>query len=392
MNFEIDLSKYAELGVSELQDAFDFAVDQVRRNLPDFTYKCQSSNSENNIYWQEDNLEWTTGFWPGEIWLSYERTGDPIFALAGGIMVQSFLDRIVDKIEVEHHDMGFLYSLACVSAYKLTGDEDARTAAILAADQLASRWNEKGKFLQAWGPFGSPDHNRLIVDCLLNLGLLYWASEETGDPYYAELAHQHIETTLKVIVRDNGSAYHTYYFDVETGAPDRGVTFQGYKDDSSWARGQAWAVYGTAISYRYTGEEKYKEYFEKTLAYYMNHLPSDLVPYWDLDFGEGSGEPLDSSSSSIVACGLLEMADLCEGEERKEYRKLASILMKALIDKCAVKDPEESNGLVLNGTYAKHSPYNGIPEDRGVDECVSWGDYYYMEALTRLSTGWDPYW
>ncbi len=389
----IDYEKYPELTTTQVHEAFDFAIEQIRRNLPEFTYKCQSSNSVNNHYYAEENLEWTTGFWPGEIWLAYERTGDPVFSLAGQIFVQSFLHRIENKIEVDHHDMGFLYSLSCVSAYHLTGDEDARTAAILAADQLASRWNAKGKFIQAWGPYGSPDHNRLIIDCLLNLGLLFWASEETGKPHYKDLAVQHIDTTLKNAIRDNGSAYHTYYFDVETGAPLRGVTHQGYKDESSWARGQAWAIYGTAISYRYTGIEKYREYFEKTLAYFIQRLPENLVPYWDLDFVDGSGEPLDSSASSIVACGLLEMADRTESpEDKRRYRKLASALMAAVIQECAVKDHEISNGLVLNGTYAKHSEYNGIPKDRGVDECVSWGDYYYMEALTRLSTNWEPYW
>ncbi len=388
----VDLKAYPELTVSELQAALDFATDQVRANLPDFTYACQSDASKDLFYFQDDNVEWTTGFWPGEIWLSYERTGDPTFMYAGLILVQSFLDRIEEKIEVEHHDMGFLYSPSCVSAYMLTGDEYARSAALQAADQLMGRWQEKGQFIQAWGPNNSPEHHRLIIDCLLNLGLLYWASEESGDGRYADIAHRHIETTIKYAIREDGSAYHTFYFDPETGEPVKGVTHQGYKDDSSWARGQAWAVYGTAISYRYTGIEQYKEVFRKTLDYYLEKLPKNLVPYWDLIFSDGSDEPWDSSASAIVICGLLEMADLVDEDERKEYRTLASKLMKALIDHCAVKDPEESNGLLKHGTYAKQSPYNPIKKNNGVDECVSFGDYFYFEALTRLNGNWDPYW
>lgn len=388
----IDFNKYPELGVSELQEAMNFAVMQVRNNLPDFTYELQADTSEGQFYPNVENVEWTNGFWPGEVWLAYERTGDPIFMYAGLIIVQSFLERIENKVEVDHHDMGFLYTPSCVAAYQLTGDEDARTAALLAADQLITRWKDKGQFLQAWGPNNSPDHHRLIIDCLLNLGLLYWAAEETGDEYYSEIAHQHIDTTLRYAIREDGSAYHTFFFDPQTGEPVKGVTHQGYKDDSSWARGQAWAVYGIAISYRYTANEEYKETFKKVLNYYLDKLPANLVPYWDLDFSEGSGEPWDSSASAIVICGLLEMADVSEEEESREYWKIASKLAKALIDTCAVKDAETSNGLLLHGVYAKHSPYNGIKADNGVDECVSWGDYFYLEALTRLSGNWSPYW
>lgn len=388
----VDSSQFPELTSTELQEAFDIAIEQVHRNLPDFTYICQASASENNFYDTILNVEWTTGFWPGQVWLAFERTGDPVFQHAAQIMVQNFLDRIENKIAVDHHDMGFLYSLSCVSAYKLTGDMDARRAAILAADQLYSRWNPVGKFIQAWGPFGSPDHNRLIVDCLLNLGLLYWASEETGDPKYAEIAKEHIETTLNNVVRENGSAYHTFFFDVDTGAPVRGETHQGYSDESSWARGQAWAVYGTAISYRYTQNPKYKEYFDRTLAYFIDHLPETFVPYWDLDFTSEDNEPYDSSASVIVACGLLEMSTWADDEERRSLRQLASRLMKAVIDECAVTNLDESNGLLLHGTYAKMTDHNTVTRNWGVDECVSWGDYFYMEALTRLSTNWDPYW
>lgn len=374
----------------EVKAALIEAVAQVQRNLPNFTYQAQNHSSVNNIYPAVANDQWTAGFWPGEIWLAYEHTGDKIFQYAAQIQVQSFLHRIENRIETDHHDMGFLYSPSCVAAWKLVGDEDGRKAALLAADQLIERFHPVGGFLQAWGPMGQPENYRYIIDCLLNLPLLYWASRETGDPKYRDIALIHARTTLAHSVRADDSTYHTFYMDPVTGGPVRGATKQGYRDDSDWARGQAWGIYGMALSYRYEPLPDYRDAFDRLLAFYCKRLPTDLVPYWDLIFTEGD-EPRDSSSASIVACGLLEMADLVGGEVAEDYRVLARRMMKSLVDHYAVKDPASLNGLVLHGTYSKKSPYNTC-RGEGVDECVSWGDYYYMEALTRLSTNWSTYW
>ena len=372
-------------------EALSAAVAQVRRNLPEFTCRCQNHSSVDQFYPPCDNDQWTCGFWPGEIWLAYEHTGDSVFRQSGDILVDSFLDRIRRKIEVDHHDMGFLYTPSCVAAYTLTGNESARTAALLAADQLMSRFQRVGQFIQAWGKLGAADNYRYIIDCLLNLPLLYWAEEETGGKRYGDIAHRHSVTCLRHSIREDGSTYHTVFMDPETGAFDRGETCQGYRDDSSWARGQAWAVYGTALSYRYTGDTAYLDAFRRVLAYYLSRLPGDLVPYWDLIFSDGDGEPRDSSSASILSCGLLEMARLVAPGEAEMYRTLARQMMYSLWTDYSVRDPRISNGQVLHGTYSKKSPYNTCTHE-GVDECVSWGDYFYMEALTRLEKEWDPYW
>ena len=223
--------------------------------------------------------------------------------------MQSFLHRIANRIETDHHDMGFLYSPSCVAAWKLVGDEDGRRAALLAADQLLERFQEKGQFIQAWGPMGEPGNYRYIIDCLLNLPLLFWASGESGEPRYREKALAHAHTTLANSIRPDHSTYHTFYMDPVTGAPVRGATTQGYRDESAWARGQAWAIAGMALCYRNERRTAYRDVFENLLAYYLGHLPDDLVPYWDLMFTDGD-EPRDSSSAAIVACGLLEMAGL----------------------------------------------------------------------------------
>ncbi|MDD3428604.1 MAG: glycoside hydrolase family 88 protein [Oscillospiraceae bacterium] len=375
----------------EVAAALDAACRQIQHNLPAFTHTCQNHSSVNNIYPACENNQWTCGFWPGEVWLAYEHTGEESFKQCALTLVESFLNRIEQKIEVDHHDMGFLYSPSCVAAYKLTGSENGKKAAILAADQLISRFQEKGAFIQAWGALGAPENYRYIIDCLLNLPLLYWATEVTKDKKYAQIAHKHITTCLKNSIRADGSTYHTFFMDSQTGMPSHGATCQGYKDDSFWARGQAWGVYGTAISYCYTKNPAYLDAFRRTVAFYLTRLPQDLVPYWDMIFTTGSDEPRDSSSASIVACGMLEAAKYMEEDEAEYYTTLARQMMKSVVDNYAAKDIKLGGGLVLHGTYSKKSPYNTCTPE-GVDECVSWGDYFYMEALTRLSKNWEMYW
>ena len=375
----------------EIREAMDFSTAQVKRNLPEFMTKFQKAYSENGFYAPTDNVDWTTGFWTGEIWLSYEDTGKDIYKKAGEIQIDSFLNRIENKIEVDHHDMGFLYSPSCVAGYKLTGNETGRKAAILAADQLIRRFHPVGNFIQAWGAMDAPENYRLIIDCLLNLPLLYWASEETGDPKYRDIAEKHIHTAVANVIREDHSTWHTFFFDMKTGAPDHGATCQGYRDGSAWARGQAWGVYGIALSYRYLKNPEYIDLFCRVTDYFIEHLPEDLVPYWDFDFDTGSTEPRDSSASAIAVCGILEMAKYLDQEKADRYLTAADRMLKALVDHCANTDITKSNGLLLHGTYARDSRENTCT-NRGVDECNTWGDYFYMEALTRLSKDWKLYW
>lgn len=385
------INEYPGIEDGMVKAALDGAVEIVRGNLKDFTDHMESSNSFGGFYEPTENVEWTTGFWTGVIWLAYEHTGEECFKEAALVQVDSFLKRIEEKIDVNHHDMGFLYSLSCVAAYKLTGSETAKKAAILAADHLAERYRDRGKFLQAWGNVGQASEYRLIIDCLLNLPILYWASEVTSDPSYAEKAENHIKTAVKCVLRPDHSTYHTYFINMETGEPDHGVTHQGNRNDSAWARGQAWGIYGIALSYRYLKNPEYIDLFCHVTDYFIEHLPKDLVPYWDFDFDTGSTEPRDSSASAIAICGILEMSKYLDKEKAAKYLKAADVMLRALIDNCANTDSSKSNGLLLHGTYARDSKDNTCT-DRGVDECNTWGDYFYMEALTRLSKDWELYW
>ena len=168
----------------------------------------------------------------------------------------------------------------------------------------------------------------------------------------------------------------------------------GYKDASAWARGQAWGIYGTAIAYKNTGDKEYIKYFERVSKYFLKHLPKDLCPYWDLSFGDGdeNEQPRDSSSAAIAVCGFLEMSKYLDEESRAYYTSVAKKIMYSLINNYQVKDKSISNGQLLHGTYAKKTPYNTC-KNSGVDECVIWGDYFFMEALTRVSRpDWKMYW
>lgn len=375
----------------KIKNAIEIAVNQINSCFPKFENKFPYSNSENNFYKASDNVEWSTGFWTGEIWLAYEYTKDEKFKEIALKQVESFKKRIENKIDVNHHDMGFLYSPSCVAAYKLVKSNTAKEAALLASENLISRYQEKGEFIQAWGNLGDDNNYRLIIDCLLNLPLLFWATETTKNQKYRTIALKHISTAMKVILKDDNSTYHTYYFDKKTGLPLQGVTRQGNRDDSAWARGQAWGIYGSALAYSYTKNYDYIEKFKKMCDFFISHLPSDYLPYWDFDFSDGSKEPRDSSASAIAICGIYEMIKYLNYKESTYYKEIADKLLNVLIDKCQANNPKESNGLLLHGTYARKSKYNPC-NNRGVDECNTWGDFFYFEALMRAYKNWDSYW
>jgi len=213
--------------------------------------------------------------------------------------------------------------------------------------------------------------------------LLYWATRESGDGRYHEAAHRHARQAARYLVREDASTFHTYYFDADTGAPRYGDTHQGYRDDSCWARGQAWGIYGFVLSYAYTRDPVFLETACRVADYFLAHLPADRVAYWDLSFTDGSGEERDSSASAIAASGLLELVRWLPEGEGERYGRAAQDMLASLSEGYAA--PPESNALLLHGVYGK-------PNGSGIDEANLWGDYFYLEALTRLSRDWKPYW
>ncbi len=379
---------WPELEESFWRAATEPALERTRANLASFpagSYPAPSSAGRR--YQAIPNREWTSSFWTGLLWLSHELSGDARFREAALAQVPDFRRRLDERIAVETHDLGFLYSLSCVAAWRLAGDEAARAAALKAAALLMGRYFEKAGIIQAWGDLGdSAQRGRIIIDCAMNLPLLFWASEETGDPYYREAAAAHLSAANGSLLRADGSSYHTYYFDLESGKPLRGSTAQGYSDSSCWARGQAWGIYGLALGFRYLRDPCLLETASRLAHYFLNRLPQDLICYWDLAFVEGSQER-DSSAAAIAACGLLELASSLPAADprRRPFENAAAAIGASLARRYAAAGDALSNGLLLHAVYSK-------PAGEGVDECCIWGDYFYLELLARLQLSWKPYW
>lgn len=381
------VSGQAVWSTEKCDQAIEYVLRQIDRNLEPFARQFPAPASVNLIYPAIGNTEWTSSFWTGMLWLAYEVTGEAKYRNTAELQLESYKERIEKRIGTETHDLGFLYSLSCIAAYKLTGNTEAKAIALQAAELLMERYFAKAGIIQAWGNLNNPSQRgRMIVDCAMNLPLLYWASEMTGDARYHEAAERHIRQTASYLIRGDASTYHTFYMDTETGEPKYGKTAQGYADDSCWSRGQAWAMYGLPLSYRYTRDAALLEYAENVTHYYLNRLPADYVCYWDLIFTEGE-EERDSSAAAIAACGMMELAKHLPltHEHRRLYENAALLTLDSLAARYTSAARPESNGVLLHAVYGK-------PLGNGVDECCIWGDYFYFEALVRARTDWRSYW
>lgn len=351
----------------------------IEKNMKRFGTKFPSACAEGGVYEVTENDDWTNGFWTGMLWMAYQYTGEVKFRDLACENLKSFERRLDEHVVLEHHDIGFLYSLSVGAGYRILRDEHQKEVLLRAADVLAERYQEKGGFIQAWGKKNAPNEYRLIIDSLMNLPLLYRAAELSGNDTYRSMADCHYKNVISNIVRDDYSTYHTFYFDPETGKPDHGATHQGFSDQSCWARGQAWAILGMPLNARITGrtmEGKEAETYKNVVEYFETHLPADGMPYWDLIFTDGSDQPRDSSALAIAACGMLEIGNKARAEE----------MLHTLEELAAPSDRVHTEGLLLHGVYA-------YAEGKGVDEPDLWGDYFYMEALCRMcDPDWKPYW
>jgi len=382
---------------THIDNAVDAALRTIDGNRKPFATLFPNATTVNNVYppfrpvrgfAEGANQDWTSGFWTGELWIAYEITGEERFRSTAEAQLPSYFERVDIPTDVDTHDLGFVYSLGCVPAWRLTGNSAARDAALLAADYLTRRYLSRVGIIQAWGDLDDPtQRGRTIVDSLMNTPLLYWASHITGDSRFAEIAHTHTASVRDFLVRDDATTFHTFYWNPETGEPLYGQTAQGYSDDSCWARGQAWAMYGFALNYRHSRDESFLETALRTSDYFIAHLPADSVAYWDLLFTDGSGEERDSSAAAIAICALDELCRwLPDGERKARYRQASLAMLMSLIDNYAGSNAPESNALLLHGVYGK-------PQGSGVDEANLWGDYFYLEALMRHhDPAWKPYW
>lgn len=370
-----------------LDRMIDAVLTRIDRALPAFIDRFPAPSSEKGVYPAIGNVEWTNGFWTGMLWLAWEISGETRYREAAEIQVPSFADRVTRRINVDHHDLGFLYSLSACAAHRLTGSDEARASGLEAARLLLARFDPVAGVIQAWGDMSDPDQRgRMIIDCNLNLPLLYWAARQTGEQDFNAAADRHLMRAAELLVRPDASTFHTYYVDTRTGLPRHGSTHQGFSDDSSWARGQAWGIYGFALGYRHMGDPDLIALAAKLANHFLNRLPSDGICCWDLIFTDDDETPRDSSAAAVAACGLIELAGALPLSDpaRAVYEQWAWHIVRTL-DAGYLAPVEGANGVLAHAVY--HMP-NGV----GVDESCIWGDYFYLEALMRLRRVWTPYW
>lgn len=317
---------------------------------------------------------WCSGFYPGALWYMYELTGEAHWKTKA-VSYTAQLEQ--EKLNSGTHDMGFKMMCSFGNGLRITGDNTYREILIQSAKTLITRYNGKVGCIRSWDWNAHVWQFPVIIDNLMNLELLFRATGETGDSLYYNIAVQHAITTLNNHFREDYSSYHVVDYDILTGDVLIRQTFQGYSDESSWSRGQAWGLYGYTMVYRFTGEKLFLDQAEKIASFLLDHpnLPGDLVPYWDFDAPEIPDEPRDVSAAAVMASALYELSRYSDHEV--EYLASADQILKSLDSPDYLSAPGENKGFLLD-----HS-VGSLPGNAGVDVPHIYADYYYLEAVSR---------
>lgn len=324
-----------------------------------------------------DSRWWCSGFFPGTLWYLYENSRNPE-VLAYARLYTARVER--EQYTTDNHDVGFMLYCSFGNGLRLTGDSTYRQVLLNGARSLATRFRPEVGLIRSW------DHSRekwqypVIIDNMMNLELLLWAAENSGDASLREMACSHADKTLEHHFRPDGSSWHVVSYDTLSGKPHVKQTHQGLSDDSAWSRGQSWGLYGYTSMYRWTGYDRYLQQARRIARFLLNHpnMPDDGVPYWDYDAPAGPATPRDASAAAIMASALLELSGFTRGEEARTYWDFAIRQIRTLASP-AYTAPVGENGdfILMHGTGA-------YPFDSEVDAPLTYADYYYIEALTRL--------
>ena len=334
-----------------------------------------STFKPSTIYW------WCSGFYPGSLWYIYEYTqSDAVKLLAEKNTLK--LDSI--QYVTHDHDVGFQLNCSYGNGLRLTGNEDYRKVLYQGAKSLATRFNPLTGVIRSWDfvPKTRDWKYPVIIDNMMNLELLFWATQATGDSTFYDIAVKHADTTLKNHFRADNSLYHGLNYNPETGEIKHYQGGQGFSEKSAWARGQAWGLYGYTLMYRFTKERKYLEQAIKIAEFTLNHpnMPKDLIPYWDYN-APGIPDALRDASAAAINCsGLLELSQYVSEERAKKYYKAAEKMLQTLSSPAYTAEEGTNGGFIL-----KHSVGN-IPSGTEVDMPLTYADYYYVEALCRYKS------
>lgn len=325
---------------------------------------------------------WTNGFWAGLLWLAHGRNADEPFA-EWAKDSELLLDRAMENFFDLHHDVGFMWHISSVTRYKLEGNRDSLRRGMVAATILAGRFNLEGRFIRAWNQAGessdrSPSVKWAIIDCLMNLPLLYWASDESGDPRFRHIAIAHTETVMRHFIQSDGSSRHIVEFDPEHGGYLRSHAGQGYSSDSAWSRGCSWLLHGMALGAQYTGRPDFLAAAEHAARFFLDNLPEDQVPW--CDFKAPTNQFKDSSAAAIAASGLLTLAELVPPARKEFYRAGSLRILTSLSER--YRAPAHDEALLAHGCVAYHTKF--LDQQ---DSSLIYGDYFYVEALVKLVGG-----
>jgi len=374
-----------------LPRAFDLCVSKTRGNIKRLADEPKSAPwaLDGNYFAHPEAFHalgnWTSSFLTGMALLAWRATGDEFFLRQLLRLAPAYRDKACIAEFHSHHDMGFLFSLYSVALYKLTGDPQHREVGLAAAEALYQRFNAKGGFIRAWGKLGTDEQeNMAIVDCMMNLPLLYWASIESGNPKFREAAIKHADTTLKYFIRPDDSVFHAYRFDLKTGLPLGGDNYCGRSVDSHWARGTGWAIYGFALSHRYTGDQNYLEASLRLARKFNQELHGDAIPAWDFKLPAGEKPLRDTSAAAVVACGYQELEKLGVADALITTTK-SSLLRHLCADRYLNFDPS-CPGVLRDGQVGLNGPGSAQ------NAYMTWGDYYLMEALDRELHQGETWW
>ncbi len=357
------LVQLKELGGGEIQ--YNMMPRNILKSLD--TWKLNKASA----------AEWCAGFWPGVLWYDYEATGDAT--------IRQEAEKFTSSLEflayepAYDHDLGFLVFCSYGNGYRLTGNEEYKDIILKVSDTLATLFNPKVGTILSWPREVEPNNwpHNTIIDNMINLEMMFWAAKNGGEEhkYLYDMAVSHADVTMAHQFKPDYSNYHVTVYDTISGKFIKGVTHQGYKDESMWARGQAWGIYGFTIVYRETQDKKYMDFAEKLTDAYLKDLPADYIPYWDFSAPGIPDAPRDASAAAVVASALMDLGRYMGNEKGEQYVAAAEKMLASLSSpayQCGDAKPA-----LLDHSTGHH------PAGSEIDASIIYADYYYMEALVK---------